>query len=139
MAKMVCGFEDVLAFFMQASRQAVRSGNNAGLRSIRQQNELLYKAVRSIYLLLRSFLIVPILLSDLVSLPSGFRTVPAGRPRSFSIFPTFLSRLTFPGAFPPRHITTRTHAPCYNPHYIQMLRLMSIFFLFAAPARQAAR
>ena len=98
---MVCGFEDVLAFFMQASRQAVRSGNNAGLRSIRQQNELLYKAVRSIYLLLRSFLIVPILLSDLVSLPSGFRTVPAGRPRSFSIFPPFLSRLTFPGAFPP--------------------------------------
>ena len=68
---------------------------------VRQQNELLYNAVRSIYLLLRSFLIVPILLSDLVSLPLGFLTVPAGRPRSFSIFPTFLSLLTFLGTFLP--------------------------------------
>jgi hypothetical protein len=40
-------------------------------------------------------------LSDLVSLPLGFLRVPAGRPRSFSIFPTFSSLLTFPGAFLP--------------------------------------
>ena len=57
--------------------------------------------MRSTYLLLRSFLIVPIFLSDLVSLPLGFLKVPAGRPRSFSIFPTFLSLLTFLGTFLP--------------------------------------
>ena len=57
--------------------------------------------MRYIYLLLRSFLIVPIFLSDLVSLPLGFLKVPAGRPRSFSIFPTFLSLLTLLGTFLP--------------------------------------
>ena len=139
MAKMVWGFEDVLAFFMQASRQAVRSGNNAGLRSIRQQNELLYKAVRSIYLLLRSFLIVPIFCQILYLFHLGSGRSPLVDQGLFPFSRPFYHASLSQAPFPPRHITTRTHAPCYNPHYIQMLRLMSIFFLFAAPARQAAR
>jgi len=66
---------------------------------IREQNELLYNALLYIYFLPRPFLIVPIFLSDLVSLPPGFLTVPGGRPRSFSIFPTLVSLLTFLGTF----------------------------------------
>jgi hypothetical protein len=49
------------------------------------------------YRLSASFLMVPTLLSDRVSRPSRFLTVPGGSPRSFSRLPTVLSLLTFLG------------------------------------------
>jgi hypothetical protein len=52
------------------------------------------------FYLLCSFLMVPISLSDRVSLPSLFLMAPVDRPRSSSTLPTVLSLLTFRGMFP---------------------------------------